>query len=219
MIKIRKKKRRLISGVYAVTPETEDTSELIAKVTAVLNGGAGVIQYRNKNSAYAMRREQCIELLACVRAFDATLIVNDSSKLALEVGADGVHLGMDDESVEKARNRLGQNRIIGVSCYNDLERARAAQAAGADYVAFGSFFLSPTKPAAVRASMNLLRSAKAELAVPVVAIGGINMDNAAALITAGVDALALVSGLFHSNDIEKQTRAYLQLFSNLKSRQ
>jgi thiamine-phosphate pyrophosphorylase len=219
MIKIRKKKRRLISGVYAVTPETEDTSELIAKVTAVLNGGAGVIQYRNKNSAYAMRREQCIELLACVRAFDATLIVNDSSKLALEVGADGVHLGMDDESVEKARNRLGQNRIIGVSCYNDLERARAAQAAGADYVAFGSFFLSPTKPAAVRASMNLLRSAKAELAVPVVAIGGINMDNAAALITAGVDALALVSGLFHSNEIEKQTRAYLQLFSNLKSRQ
>jgi len=202
-----------------VTPETEDTSELIAKVTAVLNGGAGVIQYRNKNSAYAMRREQCIELLACVRAFDATLIVNDSSKLALEVGADGVHLGMDDESVEKARNRLGQNRIIGVSCYNDLERARAAQAAGADYVAFGSFFLSPTKPAAVRASMNLLRSAKAELAVPVVAIGGINMDNAAALITAGVDALALVSGLFHSNEIEKQTRAYLQLFSNLKSRQ
>jgi thiamine-phosphate pyrophosphorylase len=219
MMKIRKYKRSLIGGIYAVTPETEDTSNLIAKVTEVLKGGAGVIQYRNKNSAYAKQREQCNELLVCVRAFDATLIVNDSTKLALEVGAHGVHLGMDDESVEQARNRLGQNRIIGVSCYNDLERARAAQAAGADYVAFGSFFPSPTKPAAVRASVSLLRSAKAELKVPVVAIGGINRDNAAALIAAGVDSLALVSGLFHSNEVEKETRAYLQLFSNLKSRQ
>ena len=212
-------KRRLIGGIYAVTPETEDTSELIAKVTAVLKGGAGIIQYRNKNSAYAMQREQCIELLACVRAFDATLIVNDSSKLALEVGADGVHLGMDDESVDQARNRLGLNRTIGVSCYNDLERARTAQTGGADYVAFGSFFLSPTKPAAVRASMSLLRDAKAELKLPVVAIGGINKDNAATLIAAGVDSLALISGLFDSNEIEKETRAYLQLFTNPKYRQ
>ena len=209
-------KRRLISGIYAVTPETEDTTELIAKVTAVLKGGAGIIQYRNKNSAYAMQREQCIELLACIRAFDATLIVNDSSKLAQEVGADGVHLGMDDESVEQARNRLGPNRTIGVSCYNDLERARTAQTAGADYVAFGSFFLSPTKPAAVRASMSLLRDAKAELILPVVAIGGINKDNGATLIAAGVDSLALISGLFDSSEIEKETRAYLQLFTNPK---
>lgn len=208
-----------IRGIYAVTPETEDTSDLIAKVTAVLNGGAGIIQYRNKSGTRAMQREQCIELLACVRAFDATLIVNDSSTLAQEVGADGVHLGRGDESVEKARNRLGPNRTIGVSCYNDLERARAAQAAGADYVAFGSFFLSPTKPAAVRASVSLLRDAKAELKLPVVAIGGINKDNAATLIAAGVDSLALVSGLFHSNEIEKETCAYVQLFTNLKYQQ
>ena len=213
------KKRKQVRGIYAVTPEIEDTSELKAKVTAVLNGGAGIVQYRNKSATRAMQREQCIELLACVRAFDATLIVNDSSALAQEVGADGVHLGRGDESVEKARNRLGPSRIIGVSCYNDIERARAAQAAGADYVAFGSFFLSPTKPAAVRASMSLLRDAKAELKLPVVAIGGINKGNAAALIEAGVDSLALISGLFDSREIEKETRAYLQFFANPKYRQ
>jgi thiamine-phosphate pyrophosphorylase len=208
-----------IKGIYGITPEIEDTTELIAKVTAVLSGGAGVIQYRNKISAYAKRREQCTELLACVRDFDATLIVNDNSTLALEIGADGVHLGRDDESVEIARQRLGPDRIIGVSCYNDMERARAAQAAGADYIAFGSFFPSPTKPAAARASPSLLRAAKTELTVPVVAIGGINTSNAAALITAGADALAIVSGLFQSSEIEEQTREFLKLFTDLKNRQ
>ena len=166
-----------------------------------------------------MQREQCIELLACVRAFGAILIVNDDSTLAQEVGADGVHLGRGDESVEKARNRLGSDRIIGVSCYNDLERARAAQAAGADYVAFGSFFPSSTKPAAVRASMSLLRDAKAELNLPVVAIGGINIVNAETLIEAGVDCLALISGLFQSSEVEKETRAYLQLFTQSECQQ
>jgi thiamine-phosphate pyrophosphorylase len=208
-----------IKGIYGITPEIEDTTELIAKVTAVLSGGAGVIQYRNKISAYAKRREQCTELLACVRDFGATLIVNDNSTLALEIGADGVHLGRDDESVEIARQRLGPDRIIGVSCYNDMERARAAQAAGADYIAFGSFFPSPTKPAAARASPSLLRAAKTELTVPVVAIGGINTSNAAALITAGADALAIVSGLFQSSEIEEQTREFLKLFTDLKNRQ
>jgi len=110
--------------------------------------------------------------------------------------------------------RLGPDRIIGVSCYNDMERARAAQAAGADYVAFGSFFASPTKPAAARAPIDLLRSAKAELNVPVVAIGGINKGNAQVLIEAGADALAIISALFESNDIEKETRACTRLFTH-----
>ena len=139
---------RRISGIYAVTPETEDTEELVAKVTGALRGGAGVVQYRNKEATSAVKREQCIKMLECTRVFNGLLIVNDSSELAQEVGADGVHLGQGDESVENARTRLGPNRIIGVSCYNNLKRARAAQVAGADYVAFGSFFPSPTKPAA-----------------------------------------------------------------------
>jgi thiamine-phosphate pyrophosphorylase len=173
------KQRKRVSGIYAVTPESEDTADLVAKVSAVLSGGARVIQYRNKDGEYALRREQCTELCARVRAFDGILIVNDSVELALETGADGIHLGRDDELVKNARSRLGPDKTIGVSCYNDLELAHAAQAAGADYVAFGSFFLSATKPAAKRASMSVLHSAKAELDVPVVAIGGINMDNAA----------------------------------------
>lgn len=205
---------RRISGIYALTPEIEDTAELLEKVTAVLNGGVAFVQYRNKSSTRALQLEQCTELLGRVRAFDASLIVNDSSKLALEVGADGVHLGQGDESVEDARTRLGPDRIIGVSCYNVLERARTAQAAGADYVAFGSFFPSPTKPAAVRASIGLLRSARAALNVPVVAIGGINKGNAQALIEAGADALAVISALFESNEIEKETRACLKLFTH-----
>jgi thiamine-phosphate pyrophosphorylase len=205
---------RRISGIYAVTPETEDTTELLAKVTAVLNGGVKFVQYRNKSGTRALQREQSTELLGRVRAFDASFIVNDSSRLALEVGADGVHLGKGDESVEEARTNLGPNRIIGVSCYNELERARTAQAAGADYVAFGSFFPSPTKPAAVRASVGLLRSASAELNLPVVAIGGINRGNAQALIEAGADALAVISALFESNEIEKETRACMQLFTH-----
>ncbi len=213
------KLRKRVSGIYAVTPETEDTADLVAKVSAVLNGGARVIQYRNKDGEYALRREQCTELCARVRAFDGVFIVNDSVELALETGADGVHLGRDDESVKNARNRLGPDRTIGVSCYNDLELAHAAQAAGADYVAFGSFFLSATKPAARRASMSVLHSAKAELDVPVVAIGGINMNNAATLISAGANSLAIVSGLFHANEIEKETRAYVQLFANPKHTQ
>ncbi len=203
---------RRISGIYAVTPDSEDTAALIAKVTAVLTGGARLIQYRNKNSPLAMQREQCRELLACVRAFDGLLIVNDSTELALAIGAHGVHLGQNDESINAARTCLGPERIIGVSCYNELERARAAQAAGADYIALGSFFPSPTKPCAVRASIELLRRAKAELNVPVVAIGGINRQNAPALIDAGADALAVISALFEANDIEKEARDLSQLF-------
>ena len=207
-----------ISGIYAVTPENEDTAELVASVTAVLKGGASVVQYRNKSTPYAMQRMQCMALLACVRAYQGLLIVNDDSRLALDVGADGVHLGKSDESVEAARGRVGSNMIIGVSCYNDLERARTAQSAGADYIAFGSFFSSPTKPRALQAPLELLGSAKAELEVPIVAIGGINMDNATTLIDAGADALAIVSGIFRSGDIEHETRALAGLFSSSKSR-
>lgn len=203
---------RRISGIYAVTPDSENTAGLIAKVNAVLTGGARLIQYRNKNSPLAMQREQCLELLACVRAFDGLLIVNDSTELALAIGAHGVHLGQNDESIKAARTRLGPERIIGVSCYNELERARAAQAAGADYIALGSFFPSPTKPYAVRASIGLLRRAKAELKVPVVAIGGIDKQNAPALVDAGADALAVISALFEANDIEKEARELSQLF-------
>ena len=204
-------KRNPVSGIYAITPETKDTAALVAKVVAALAGGIRLVQYRNKTGSDRLRREQCAALLTHLRAVDGTLIVNDSSQLASDVDADGVHLGKDDETVAEARRRLGPDRIIGASCYNDVARARALQAAGVDYVAFGSFFPSLTKPAAVAASMDLLARAKSELKVPVVAIGGINKDNAVALIEAGADAIAVVSALFSSDDVEQEARVLSSL--------
>jgi thiamine-phosphate pyrophosphorylase len=144
------------------------------------------------------------------------LIVNDSVALAREVAADGVHLGREDGDVAAARRALGPAAVIGVSCYDELQRARDARAAGADYVAFGSFFPSPTKPGAVRASLDLLRQARRELDLALVAIGGIGAQNAAGLIDAGADALAVVSALFDATDVEAQARRISRLFPALR---
>lgn len=207
-------KRSPVRGIYAITPETDDTSGLLAKVDAALTGGVRVVQYRNKSGSTALRRAQCRALIERVHGVDGTLIVNDDSHLAVAVDADGVHLGKDDDSLADARCRLGADRIIGVSCYNDLARARALQAAGADYVAFGSFFASSTKPEAVCAPLDLLSWARAELSVPVVAIGGINKDNAIRLVERGADALAVLSALFCAEDIERDARLLCGLMDN-----
>ena len=212
-MKTKQMRRSQVSGIYAITPETEDTGELLANVSTALTGGVRLFQYRNKTGSDQLRREQCQALLDLVSACDGILIVNDSAGLASEVNAHGVHLGKDDESVADARQKLGPDKIIGASCYNDLARAHALQAAGVDYVAFGSFFQSVTKPAAVSATVDLLSRAKSELEVPVVAIGGINRDNAAMLIEAGADALAVVSGLFSVNDVEQEARILLSLIN------
>lgn len=208
-------KRNLISGIYAITPEIEDTGQLVARVGAAVSGGVRLVQYRNKTGSAQLQREQCSALGEILRGVNGVLIVNDSSQLALTVGADGVHLGKEDESVADARRRLGPDKLIGVSCYNDLARATLSQAAGADYVAFGSFFPSSTKPFAVTAPIDLLGRAKSLLKLPVVAIGGINRVNAMALIEAGADAIAIVSALFCADDVEQEAR----LFTSLIARQ
>ncbi|NIO41237.1 MAG: thiamine phosphate synthase [Burkholderiales bacterium] len=207
-------KHSRVSGVYAITPEIEDTSELVKRGTAALVGGIRIIQYRNKTGSASLRREQCLALLERLRGVGGTLIVNDDINLAFDVQADGVHLGKDDESFADARHKLGDNKIIGVSCYNDFARARALQAAGADYIAFGSFFPSVTKPTAVGASIDLLVRAKAELKVPVVAIGGINKENAGDLINAGADAIAVLSALFLVDDVEQEAEFFSSLFAD-----
>ncbi|MEO8158493.1 MAG: thiamine phosphate synthase [Betaproteobacteria bacterium] len=203
---------QLVSGLYAVTPDLTDTGALVGKVDAALRGGARVIQYRSKSSAAPLCQAQAAEIARLCRDRSALFIVNDSVALARACGADGVHLGRDDTTVLAARAELGAGRLIGVSCYNDLGRARAAQSQGADYVAFGSFFPSATKPLASHAGMELLRVAASELALPIVAIGGINEDNAAGLIAGGADAIAVVSALFDSTDIEAQARRFARLF-------
>ncbi|MEN6586628.1 MAG: thiamine phosphate synthase [Sulfuricella sp.] len=203
----------MISGLYAITPEQPDTARLLQQVRAALAGGAAVVQYRSKSGDVALLHEQASELLTLCHAFDVPLIVNDSLRLADLTGADGVHLGREDGSLRQARIVLGAEKTIGVSCYNDLELALAAEAGGADYVAFGSFFPSLTKPGAVPASLELLREARKLLHVPIVAIGGITVDNAPVLIEAGATAVAVISGLFDAPDIELAARQYSQLFS------
>lgn len=203
----------MISGLYAITPEQPDTARLLQQVRAALAGGATVVQYRSKSQDIALQHEQASELMALCHGFDVPLIVNDSLRLADLTGADGVHLGREDGTVRQARIVLGAEKLIGVSCYNNLELALAAEAEGADYVAFGSFFPSATKPGAVPAPLELLRQARKGLHVPIVAIGGITPDNALALIEAGAAAVAVISGLFDAPDIELAAQQYSQLFS------
>ena len=202
-----------VKGLYAVTPESADSVALVDKVDAALRGGAQVVQYRSKSADDSLRHVQAAQIARLCRSHNALFIVNDSVELARAVDADGVHLGGDDGDVAAARFVLGHGKVIGVSCYDDIVRARAAQLQGADYVAFGSFFPSATKPMARRAGADLLRIAASEISLPVVAIGGINEDNAAGLIGAGADAIAVVSTLFDAPDVEAQARRFVRLFS------
>ena len=195
-----------VAGLYAVTPDEPDTRLLVAKVVAAVDGGANVVQYRNKMLDPRTRRAQAQALAATKEVRRALFIINDDPVLARDLDADGVHLGEDDGDVAQARACIGRDRIIGVSCYDDADRARAAVAAGADYVAFGSFFASTIKPGARRASVDLLAHDRA-LGVPVVAIGGITAANAPRLIAAGADAVAVISDVFAHDDVTDVTRA------------
>jgi len=202
-----------LSGLYAVTPDDDDTGRLLTRVKAALAGSASLVQYRNKRASAALRREQAIPLLALCRQHHAQLIINDHLDLALEIDADGVHLGGDDDPVSKAREALGPHKLIGVSCYNNMHKALAAERAGADYIAFGSFFASGIKPGAVHASLALLVEAKQALCLPIAAIGGITPANAPQLITAGADMVAVISALFDTADIKITAQQFNQLFN------
>lgn len=201
-----------ISGLYAITPDELDTATLLFKVRSALSGGARVLQYRNKLADATMRSEQAGALRALTREFGVPLIVNDDAELAHRVEADGVHLGGDDGSVAEARALLGGERIIGVSCYNQLPLAQEAVRQGADYVAFGAFFMSSVKPGAVPASPELLQQARQSLQVPIVAIGGITVQNGAQLLQAGADALAVISAVFAAPDVEEAAKKFSYLF-------
>ena len=202
----------LPGGLYAITPEEPDTEQLCRMVRAALAGGAAVVQYRNKGAEARQRRAQAGALAELCRAQGAPLIVNDDIELAREVGAQGVHLGGDDGDLAAARARLGPAMLLGASCYDRLDLAIAARAAGADYVAFGSVFPSPTKPAAVRAPLALFGEARRTVRLPLVAIGGITVENAGAVISAGADALAVISALFDAPDVTARARAFKRLF-------
>lgn len=197
-----------IDGLYAITPDELNTAELLRKTELVLQGGAQVLQYRNKLADVELRLVQASALRKLTGEFATTFIINDDVKLARQVAADGVHLGRDDGSVAAARALLGDDKIIGVSCYNRLELARQAIRQGANYVAFGAFFSSSVKPDATVAALELLHQARRELNVPVVAIGGITLQNGKQLVAAGAEALAVISAVFDAADIQATARRF-----------
>ncbi|MDH4150350.1 MAG: thiamine phosphate synthase [Betaproteobacteria bacterium] len=201
-----------IAGLYAITPDLIDTEDLLRRTRAALAGGARILQYRNKTATPELRLAQARRLQQLCAEFAVPLIINDSAKLALEVGAAGAHLGSDDGDLAAARARLGPDKLLGASCYDRIELAQRAIAAGADHVAFGSFFASGVKPDAVRPPMDLISRAKHELGVPTVAIGGITTTNAPQLIAAGIDAIAVITALFAAPDVERAAREFRMLF-------
>lgn len=195
-------------GLYAITPDIVDTGLLARRVEQALAAGVAMLQYRNKMLSREKRLLQAKELAPIARGYGVPFIVNDDVEIALVIGANGVHLGRDDGDLALARSKL-PGKILGASCYDSLDNARAAIRAGADYIAFGSVFPSPTKPEAVRAPLSLFKN---DLGVPLCAIGGVTLDNAPALIAAGASLLAVISDLFDAPDIGERAAAYRKLF-------
>lgn len=201
----------MIRGLYAITPDTDNSEQLIEQVSAALDGGARILQYRNKGSDAVRRLWQANILKSLAQSRGAIFIVNDDVALAEAIRADGVHLGRDDDAIAAARARLGEAAIIGASCYNSLDLARSAVAAGASYVAFGAVFASGTKPGAVHAPLSLFADA-AKLGVPRVAIGGITAGNAGQVVAAGADAIAVIGGLFDGDGIAERAATLAALY-------
>lgn len=201
-------------GLYAITDQHRltDTDRLLSQVESALRGGARIIQYRDKSTDPVKRLQQACALRQLCQTYQCPLLINDDAQLARLSQADGVHLGQQDGSIAAAREYLGPGALIGATCHARLELALTARQAGADYVAFGAFFPSTSKPGASPAPLRLLQQARQQLDCPIVAIGGITVDNGAPLINAGADFLAVIQALFSATDITRQARAFSQLF-------
>jgi thiamine-phosphate pyrophosphorylase len=201
-----------LRGLYAITQTKNKTADIIInEVIAAIKGGAVVVQFRDKEPLDAIYTAD--QLVKVCHEYKVPLLINDDIELAIKVGADGVHIGREDGAISEARDRLGADAIIGVSCYNFVEQALDAQEQGATYVAFGRFFPSSSKPLAAPAELDTLRKAKFLLDIPIVAIGGILPENGGPLLTAGADLLAVIGGLFETQP-EQSARAYQALFDN-----
>lgn len=202
-----------LHGLYAITDAKFMPPEIFTeKARKTLQGGASIIQYRDKSNDKIKRLQQASALKNLCEEYNAIFIVNDDYQLAIDTNADGIHIGMNDISLNDARNKVGKNKIIGVSCYNQFELAQQAEKDGADYIAFGSFFSSPTKPDAKPAHIDLLIQAKKQLHLPVCAIGGIDIHNAPSLISTGTDMLAVISHIFNTDDIVSASTQFTNLF-------
>ena len=202
-----------MNGLYLVTPDWDDTGRLLAAAGAALEGGVAMLQYRHKGAPEALRREQAGALLALCRRHAVPLIINDHVDLCMELDADGVHVGGTDVSVQEARRLAGPGKVVGASCYGDLQRAREAQAAGASYLAFGGFYPSLVKRYTFRTEFDVVREARAQFDLPLVVIGGMTPENAVPLVERGAHMVAAISAVFGAPDPKAAAVRFGTLFS------
>lgn len=202
----------IIKGLYVITPDMADLNTLIHKTKLAIEGGASMVQYRSKMLDRDVKMQQSAAILRLCRQYDVPCVINDDVEMCRILEADGVHLGEKDDNIEEVRRILGEDAIIGSSCYNQLERAKQAQKEGASYVAFGTMFPTPTKPGATRATLALLKEAKREIHIPIVAIGGITMNNAHDVIETGIDAIAVITSLYEAKSIKETAETFLKMF-------
>jgi thiamine-phosphate pyrophosphorylase len=204
---------KCMKGLYIVTPDWDDTKKLVEITEQALRGGAEIVQYRHKTADQGLRKEQARELMSLCYRYRKPFIINDHVELAMEVGADGIHVGGTDAAIAEVRKQVGPTKIIGASCYGDLELAKAAHAAGASYVAFGGFYPSRVKKYPVTTSVDIIGQSKAIVPLPVVVIGGMTPENSVPLIAAGTDMVAAISSVYMQADPEAAARKFADLFA------
>ena len=202
----------IIKGLYAITPDSADLNTLIQKTKSAIEGGAFMVQYRSKIQDRDVKMQQCAAILRLCREYEIPCIVNDDVDMCRVLEADGVHLGEKDDNIAEVRHILGEDAIIGSSCYDQLDRAKSSQKEGASYVAFGAMFATSTKPNAPRASLALLKEAKREIQIPIVAIGGITVNNAHDVIKTGIDAIAVINSLYEAKSIKETAETFAKMF-------
>jgi len=206
---------QLKQGLYVITEDhVLDFDSLLSKTETILDNNISALQYRKKNATYLQKFDEASALKSLCIKYNTPFIINDDIKLATEIGADGIHLGEQDESCQSARSKLGKNKLIGISCYNDSGRAEQAIRESADYIAIGAMYKTETKKSTKNASPQLLIDAKKRFSVPLVAIGGITPQNAQALLSAGADLLAVVSCVYHADRPDRVIKEFKKLFEN-----
>jgi thiamine-phosphate pyrophosphorylase len=202
----------IIKGLYAITPDSADLNTLIQKTQWAIEGGAFMVQYRSKIQDRDVKMQQCAAILRLCREYEIPCFLNDDVEMCRVLEADGVHLGEKDDNIAEVRHILGENAIIGSSCYDQLDRGKSAQKEGASYVAFGAMFPTSTKPNAPRATLDLLKEAKREIQIPIVAIGGITVNNAHDVIKTGIDAIAVITSLYEAKSIKETAETFAKMF-------
>ncbi len=202
-----------MKGLYIVTPDWDDTEKLLAVTEQALQGGAALVQYRHKTADAEQRHDQSSALLALCRRYNRPFIINDFVDLCLELGADGIHVGGTDATIAEVRAAVGPDKIVGASCYGDLELARAAHAAGASYVAYGGFYPSRVKKYPVTTSSDIIAESHSAVPLPVVVIGGMTAANSAPLVAAGSEMVAAISSVYQAEDPKAAAAEFVRLFT------